>query len=200
MSNISVTRGYGVLEEFLAKERSKLAEKLIPSTYRNGRILDIGCGKFPFFLLNTSFSKKYGLDKIIRKNYDKHFKDSRIIFINHDIEKNKIMPFDTNYFDVVTILAVVEHIKPLRLARVFKEIYRILKPGGMLLLTTPAVCASPILKCMARLGLLSLIEISEHKYLYSTTKIRYLLQQVGFKKEDLCSGYYFLNTWTTAIK
>lgn len=37
MSKSNVTRGYGLLEGFLAKQRAKMADKLIPSIYRGGR-------------------------------------------------------------------------------------------------------------------------------------------------------------------
>ena len=61
---VKVTRGHGLLERFLARKRACMANQLIPSHLRNGRILDIGCGSFPYFLLNTVFTEKCGLDKI----------------------------------------------------------------------------------------------------------------------------------------
>ncbi len=53
MTKDNVTRGYGLLERFLAKKRAKMANEIIPLALRTGRILDIGCGPFPYFLLNT---------------------------------------------------------------------------------------------------------------------------------------------------
>ena len=58
----NVTRGSGYLEKFLAKKRLQMANKLIPTSFRQGKILDIGCGSYPYFLLNTPFRKKYGID------------------------------------------------------------------------------------------------------------------------------------------
>lgn len=66
MQKTTVTRGYGFLERFLAIQRLKMANSLIPSDLRTGSILDIGCGLYPLFLMNIDFSKKYGLDKIDR--------------------------------------------------------------------------------------------------------------------------------------
>lgn len=63
MSNPRITRGYGLLERFLAKKRAQKANELIPQLYRKGRILDIGSGAYPFFLLTTSFSEKFGVDR-----------------------------------------------------------------------------------------------------------------------------------------
>jgi len=59
-----VTRGYGVLEEFLASLRAKKADSLIPEHLRSGKIVDIGCGTTPYFLANTTFSKKIGIDTV----------------------------------------------------------------------------------------------------------------------------------------
>ena len=60
------TRGNGLIEKFLAIKRAKLAHKLIPLLYTRGRILDIGSGVCPFFLIQTTLYEKNGLDK----NYD----------------------------------------------------------------------------------------------------------------------------------
>jgi len=198
MSELKPTRGYGLLEEFLAKQRSGLADRLIPYKKRKGSVLDIGCGKFPFFLVNTKFNKKYGIDKLIRKGYDRHFQDIKIRFIHYDIVKEKSMPFNDGYFDVVTMLAVIEHIHPEKLEGVFKEILRILKPGGMYIITTPAVAAGPILRFMAKLRLVSPAEIREHKHAYSHDKLLTLLQRSGFLKDKMRFGYFFLNTWVVS--
>ena len=54
----NVTRGHGLLESLLARLRANGANKLIPSEFRNGRILDIGVGSYPYFLSHTSFVNK----------------------------------------------------------------------------------------------------------------------------------------------
>ena len=77
-----VTRGDGFLEEFLARQRSRQANSLIPESARNGRVLDIGCGSHPLFLLTTRFAERYGLDRVPSND----FKEQGITLINHDIE------------------------------------------------------------------------------------------------------------------
>ncbi len=56
MTGTSVTRGYGLLENYLNRRRCAVANRLIPSSLRKGRILDIGCGTFPSFPYSTSFA------------------------------------------------------------------------------------------------------------------------------------------------
>jgi len=202
MFKSKVTRGYGFLEGFLANRRSKVAGSLIPSDYRKGRILDIGCGAYPYFLLNTRFSEKYGLDKLVLGNYSKHFQNQKIILINCDIEKKDTLPFDSEFFDVVTMLAVIEHIEPKRLLKILREVHRILKRGGIYILTTPAFWAHSPLKFMAKLRLVSPVEIKEHKCAFNHSRISSILQEANFSKEKLQFGYFemFMNIWATAVK
>src|SRR6266487_4114917 len=94
-----VTRGDGFLEEFLARQRSRQANSLILESARNGRVLDIGCGSHPLFLLTTRFAERYGLDRVPSND----FKEQGITLINHDIE-TKRLPFEDDFFDVVTML------------------------------------------------------------------------------------------------
>lgn len=202
MSNSNITRGYGFLEGFLAKQRAKIADKLIPSTNRKGRILDIGCGTYPIFLLNTEFSEKYGLDKVVKESHVKQFQNHKIALINYDIEREDILPFESKYFDVVTMLAVFEHIEPKRLVKILTEIYRILRFDGMYIMTTPAVWTDSLLRFMAKLRLVSSVEIEEHKDTYSHSRISSILQDANFSKEKLRFGYFeiFMNIWATATK
>ncbi|MFH1402304.1 MAG: class I SAM-dependent methyltransferase [Patescibacteria group bacterium] len=198
MANSHPTRGYGLLEKILSKQRIKMANKLIPQRLRAGKILDIGCGGNPFFLLNTDFQEKYGLDasvKIINSNQN-------IILKHFDIEKNERLPFGDNYFDTIIMLAVWEHINPQKIENVLQEIYRILKPHGRFILTTPCPWSDKLLKFMAKLKLVSADEINDHKGGYNHNDIIKYLYRSGFDKEKICVGYFevFLNNWAYADK
>ena len=89
------TRGNGLLERFLAKKRARTADKLVPNNLRGGRILDIGCGNFPYFLSNTNFKEKYGVDKLELRPQEK------ITFNKINIE-NEPLPFPDNFFEAIT--------------------------------------------------------------------------------------------------
>ena len=201
MHHQRVTRGYGLLEGSLARQRSKTANQLIPSTHRSGRILDIGCGSHPLFLMETEFCEKYGLDKTAGTLHSGSYENGLTI-VNHDIEEVGSTPFDEEYFDIVTMLAVFEHIEPNRLVGLMKEVKRLLKPGGIFIMTTPAFWTDGLLRIMSKLKLVSPVEIEEHKAAYSHSKIASILLQAGFSKEGLQFGYFeiFMNIWTTAAK
>lgn len=199
---MDVTRGKGLLDEFLSKQRSKIANRLIPKECRKGFLLDIGCGPYPFFLINTEFSIKYGLDKTSRTQNKNLFDVKNISIIHYDIEEHNTLPFDNEYLDVVTMLAVIEHLEPENSINILKEIYRILKTNGLLVMTTPAGWTNSILKVMAKVGLISKIEIHEHKDIYTHRKLASILQLGNFSKDKIKYGYFemFANLWLVAKK
>jgi hypothetical protein len=101
---------------------------------------------------------------------------------------------------VVTMLAVFEHIEPKRVVSLLKEIQRVLKLGGMFIMTTPAFWTDGLLRLMAKFRLVSPVEIEEHKDTYTAQKIASILQKGGFPKELINYGYFecFMNIWVTA--
>jgi SAM-dependent methyltransferase len=196
------TRGFGLLEGLLASRRSKMANRLVPPRHRADRVLDIGCGSFPVFLLSTCFAERFGLDKVVNDSMRAAYNERGIVLINFEIESEGLMPFDQGLFSVVTMLAVVEHIEPQRLVQLFHEVHRILKLGGVLIITTPAAWTDPLLRLMARVRLVSPVEIEEHKAPYAPSLIQSLLEQAGFASTRMRHGYFelFANMWFVAEK
>jgi SAM-dependent methyltransferase len=195
-----VTRGKGLIEPLLADLRAQRANKLIPPTLRNGRILDIGCGTYPYFLAHTSFAEKFAIDQIPLS--EQTASTLHIESYTLDLEQKPKLPFDDYFFSVVTLLAVVEHLDPALMAQLFQEIYRVLKPGGLVVLTTPAAWSDGLLKVMARLRLVSAEEIKEHAYAYTLPLLGWYFGQAGFAMSKTQFGYFefMLNMWATAQK
>lgn len=197
-SGKTITRSYGLLEYFWGRERAKVANKFISEEYRKGRVLDIGCGLYPIFLLSTKFIEKFGIDKAC---FPAGKAMRRFKFINFDIEHNsKSLPFTEDYFDVITMLAVFEHIELLKLRDVMSEVYRMLKPGGIFIMTVPSTWADGILNIMAILRFVSKVEIADHKTNLSNRKISDILKKANFV--NINSGHFecFLNRWFLARK
>lgn len=198
-----MTRGFGLLENFLSRKRIKLAEGLIEFSATFGRILDVGCGAYPEFLLAVSFAEKFGVDKISFSEGDRsRFMNEGVQVKEFDIEDGGSFPFSDSYFDIVTMLAVVEHLDNIKLKKVFCELFRVLKPNGRLIITTPAPWAHWILKLLAVLRIVSSVEISEHKAYYSHKKLTRVLESAGFNNKNMRYGFFefAMNLWTSAIK
>jgi SAM-dependent methyltransferase len=196
------TRGFGLLEGFLAGQRSRTADRLIPSGHRKNRILDIGCGTHPVFLLKTQFNEKYGLDKVVGHFTSPELENRNIRLINCELKTECLIPFDDEFFSVITMLAVVEHLEPERLIELFREIHRVLVAEGILIMTTPAAWTDALLRLMAKLRLVSRVEIEEHKDSYAPSRLCSLLEQAGFTRDRMRHGYFemFANTWILAEK
>lgn len=198
-----VTRGHGFLEPTLAKLRASKANSLITPEQRKGRILDFGCGSFPYFLISTTFAEKHGLDKMVGNGeggVDGVPADIRLAAL--DIYDADRLPYEDNFFDVVTMLAVFEHIRVDRLTMLITEIHRVLKPGGSYVMTTPSGWTGPVLDLLKTFGAVSKEEIDEHEDSYSAKKIRAIMTKTPFAPGRTRIGYFELgmNVWMCARK
>ena len=93
------------------------------------------------------------------------------------------------------MLAVLEHLDHPN--KLLKEIYRILKIGGTLCLTTPTPFAKPVLECMAKMRMINREEIREHKHYYTDKEMRILMKECGFfyyRYQHFCFGMNSLVT------
>lgn len=193
----SPTRSFGVLEGTLAGRRAALAERLIPGPLRDGRLLDLGCGPGAWFLTNTRFSEKVGIDPAVRPGA----RDDGVELVRADVESTPL-PFPADHFSVITMLAVLEHLDPAHAQDVLSECHRLLVADGVVILTCPAAWTAPLLRAMARMGLLSRCEIDDHKATYQRADLTRLLTRAGFRESGIRCGWFELgaNNWATGVK
>lgn len=177
-------RDFNKIDFFIQKKRIKLIEKYVPP---DSYVLDIGCGYYPQNLINleNKIKKAIGIDKDVP---DKTF-SNKISFIKADLGKK--IPLADNQFDCVLILAVLEHLEYPE--EIIRECYRLLKPGGRLIVTVPSNYSKPILLMLAGLGLISREEIFSHKHYFSKKDVEDMLANARFKKVISKSYNCFLN-------
>ncbi len=196
-TNTNNTRGHGILEPLLARQRAKVANHLIPDNLRLGRILDIGCGSYPYFLSHTYFEEKFAIDQQKQPETP-----SKINWFSLDLNIDPQLPFDDSYFSAVTMLAVIEHLSPSTLVLLFEEIHRTLQPNGTLIITTPAAWSDGLLRLMAGINLVSPEEINEHVFVYTLPLLGWYFGKAGFELQKVKFGYFefHLNLWATATR
>lgn len=119
-------------------------ELLKPYIKKGDRILDIGCGNarlYKYLCAESNSAHYTGVD--ISANLIKIAKKIKCAESNsaHKVEFGVVekvweMPFENEEFDVIVGIAFLHHIpgEELRL-KVLKEMYRVLKPGGILFMT-----------------------------------------------------------------
>ena len=96
---------------------------------KGSTVLDIGFG-YPF--LSTFLGQEYDIygtdiEPEALKNLDeKRYKHANI---------EEVIPFGNSKFDCIVMLELIEHLR--NIEKVFKEIKRVLKPGGIVLIATP---------------------------------------------------------------
>jgi len=196
MKRKSFTRGEGLLENFLAYRRFCVVDPLIAGEHRDGRILDIGCGTYPYFLLHTRFNEKHGLDPCVSIE-DEEQLESKIIFHKIFFEQGTRLPFADQSLSTVTMLGVVEHFRPEQFVDLMKEVRRMLVPDGRFILTTPAPWAAQVLKIMAKFKLISVQEIEGIMAHYSPRSLKKCFAEAGLNIGRMRFGYFqmFLNSW-----
>jgi len=98
-----------------------------------GPVLDVGCGNGIYTQwLAKKCAPAFGIDHNLKNlNWAKtEFPDSHFLMAN-----GENMPFPDEYFNAVMITEVLEHTRDDR--STLREIHRVMKPGGTLLLSTP---------------------------------------------------------------
>lgn len=114
------------------------------------RILEIGFGTGLTFLnLSEMYSSIYGLDLTA------DIAQVEQVFAPYDIPLHlqngdvRHMPYPDEFFDTVLLISILEHLPPDDLHQAFREIYRVLKPGGQMVYGVPV--ERPFMVAMFRL-------------------------------------------------
>jgi ubiquinone/menaquinone biosynthesis C-methylase UbiE len=147
-------------------------------------VCDLGCRKGAFLKkISQIIRYGYGFDIDVESH-----KDSKIEIkkLNFDLEK---IPLEDKSVDCVIMAAVLEHLN--NPENIIKEAHRILKKGGIFLLTTPSIYSKPVLEFLAfKLKIISNEDILEHKKYYKPQKIVKMFIDCGFNKKNIKYRYF----------
>ena len=143
------------LDRYLQKWRNKLVCRYIDN---NDYVLDIGSVNGVLFELLGDSIKGVGIDptlpkSIQRKNY---------ILISGKFPKD--LPQHLNCFDVITLLAVIEHIPAPEIKDFLEACIKRLNPGGKLIITVPSKYVDNILQLLRFLRIIEGMSLEEHHH------------------------------------
>jgi len=105
---------------------------------KDARILDFGCGMghFLYFLKKMSYSNFIGID-ISPQQVDfvrKYITNNVILADGFDFLKESLRKGD--YFDIIVLNDVIEHIPKVKIPELLKLMFNVLKPGGKVFIKT----------------------------------------------------------------
>jgi len=157
--------------------RSRLLKGIATySPFLKGRLLDFGCGSKPYKSLFT-------VDEYIGVDFDSpgHPHTNEQIDFYYD---GRHLPFENEQFDAIFTSEVFEHI--FNLPDILKELNRVLKPSGRILITCPfAICEHEVPNDFAR---------------YTSFAMKDMLEKNGFRVLHLDkSGNYIETVWQLRI-
>jgi SAM-dependent methyltransferase len=125
-----------------------------------GRVLDLGCGGKRYANLFPAATQQVFLD------IPANSASERDVTVWGD---GRALPFGSDVFDSVLCTEVIEHVPTPQ--RIFAEAYRVLKPGGHLVLTTPQTWG--------------LHEVPHDYFRYTEYGLRFLAETAGFCVERI---------------
>lgn len=112
-----------------------LSAYYLAKPYIKGDLLELGCGEGRGVELLAPLAKTYiGIDKIKPVIDDLKNKFPDFVFMDGVFPP---FPFESNSFDSIVTFQVIEHVKDDH--SFIEEIHRVLKPGGVALITTPNI-------------------------------------------------------------
>jgi ubiquinone/menaquinone biosynthesis C-methylase UbiE len=144
----------------------------------NKTICDLGCGFDGRFLLDNKYRLRKGIGLDVSVNMSSNDEKVELKEANF----GRPLPLEGESFDVATSLAVIEHLN--NSDAYLREALRILKRGGVLILTTPDPKGEKILNFLSKLSLIDKKEIADHKKYFAPEEMCDALIKAGFSKVD----------------
>jgi SAM-dependent methyltransferase len=119
------------------------------------RVLDIGCHQGEFFkMLGRRIAPSVGIDPLYRGDREL----GGHLFLTQEFHEP--LPFEDRSFDVIVLLATLEHMQE-KLA-VAKEAQRLLRRGGLVIITIPSLFVDRILSFLLLIRIVDGMSLEEH--------------------------------------
>lgn len=168
-------------------------ERLPPS----GRLLDIGCGPGTFLGTLPEAYEAVGVDlapaqiTYAERRYGRPGRSFQAC-------EPGPLPFADASFDIITLIEVIEHLDTTASAAVLADAYRLLRPGGVLVVTTPNYASLwPLLEWMVnKVGEVSYED--QHITRLRPDTLATLITQAGFAGATI-EAFHWLSPFAAAL-
>jgi 2-polyprenyl-3-methyl-5-hydroxy-6-metoxy-1,4-benzoquinol methylase len=182
---------YTTFDRFVAWCRYRAA---LPFVKPGARVCDVGCGLDAGFLRYAGLRVRFGvgLDDQLSSGGAAHPP-----MVRANITAR--LPLQREKFDHVVMLAVLEHLP--NPEPVLGEAFRLLVPGGSLILTWPQGMIDPFLHTLHRMGIVSdEMESQEHQKRIPVDALVRMLEQIGFRQMMHRRFEFGLNNLLVAVR
>jgi SAM-dependent methyltransferase len=168
------------LDDLIFKFRAQKVLASLPA--RAGLLADLGSGYDARFLRLARRTGRIEAGIVVDVSLDPSRPDPAITLIEADLSER--LPIPDSSVPATTSLAVLEHLE--RPALHVSEMHRILRPGGVAIMTTPSVRSKRLLELLAfRLHVIDADEIRDHKHYYTKQELHTLLVRAGFAEDAI---------------
>ncbi len=160
-------------------------------------VADLGSGYDARFLRLARRTGRIEAGIAVDVSLDASRPDAAITLMVADLSER--LPMPDSSVTATTSMAVLEHLT--RPAVHVSEMYRILRPGGVAIITTPSVRSKRLLELLAfRLHVIDADEVRDHKHYYTKRELRTLLVRAGFADDAITYRSFGLNQLVVAAK
>ena len=159
-----------LLSRLIADQRYK---KIAP--YIKGDVLDLGCGNaLVLSKYGSNITYYCGIERSAEAVDRLKHQYPAVSFISRDLDCERLEI--NRKFDCVLMIALIEHLFNQKF--VMDEISRVLKPGGIVLITTPTPFGNDIVHRLgAAIGLFSESAVDDHIVIYNRHRFRILANE-----------------------
>lgn len=167
--------------------------KIWPHIKWGGTLVDFGCDHEQTLLKRVSpkVEKAIGIDIVSQpQTY------GNIEVVQADLQKK--LPLQSNSADTITMLAVLEHLPEPEKA--VAEAFRVLKPGGVFLVTVPSQRIESVLPVLAKVHLVRQEMVDQHENYFTHARLKQLMKAAGFSQVQVESWELGCNTFVKAVK